>query len=559
MVPDTLSYIQKNIIGYNTAIETPYGERHLLYADYTASGRGVHFIEDKLINIQKLYANTHTEDDYTGAYSTTLLHQAEEQIKAIVNAGPEGKIIPIGSGSTGGLKRLHEILGISFSPATREKMKTIVQENCCSDCTLLEKINQNKPVVFIGPYEHHTNEVMWREAFVEIVVIPFGNDGMIDDNYLEKKLQSSEFKNRRKIASFSAGSNVTGLKTDVYKIAAICHRHNTVIAFDFAAVAPYVTIDMNRDPNSYFDAIFFSPHKFLGGPGTCGILIFNEKIYRKDLPPTTAGGGTVDYVGSHCHKFTQNIELRELAGTPPILQTIKTALVMELKEKVGVPKIEKIEANYLKYFMDYIKEIPEIEILGSDIPLNHRLPIISFNIKDRDKMLHPRFVTKLLNDLFGIQSRAGCSCAGPYGHYLLNINDEVSLKYRDVITAGYHGLKPGWVRVNLHYIFTQNDVDFLVKAIKFIAVSGNRFLEDYQFDIKTGDWHHKRSQSPQITLSLDHDLHINSINLSDLKLLREHYISDAEHLAKQLTNPKDQNIKVETEELQALKYFHEVV
>jgi selenocysteine lyase/cysteine desulfurase len=306
-----------------------------------------------------------------------------------------------------------------------------------------------------------------------------------------------------------------------------------LIFFDFAAVAPYVEIDMNKDKTSYFDAAFFSPHKFLGGPGSSGILVFREELYRKDLPPTTAGGGTVDFVGFHAHDYAKDIETREMAGTPPILQTIKAAMAMDLKDKIGVDRIERIEAQYTRDFLAKMKSIPNLKMVGRVDP-EEKIPIISFNLQHEDRILHPKFVTKLLNDLFGIQSRAGCSCAGPYGHILLNISDEESSKYRYIIQEGLLGLKPGWVRINIHYTFSKNDVDYLARAIEFVAENGHLFLPAYTFNIHTGEWNHKNRQSKKPVFGVDRTFQTNKADLSRIDAIRESYFRQAQSLVREL-------------------------
>jgi selenocysteine lyase/cysteine desulfurase len=273
--------------------------------------------------------------------------------------------------------KLQQILGIYIPPVTKERLYKSIEKSNCADDGLLEEIEKNKPVIFVSAYEHHSNELMWRESFAEVVVIGLDENGLINLKDLEQNLSADRCKNRLKLASFSAGSNITGLKTDVYEVARICHRHEVPVLFDFAAIAPYVKIDMNHDAEAYFDAIFFSPHKFIGGPSTSGVLIFNQNLYQGDLPPTTAGGGTVDYVGYQFHDFMKDIESREKAGTPPILQTIKTALVMELKEKIGCDVIEEQEHRFSQRFFDRIKKIENIELIGN-IPPDKRVPIISF-------------------------------------------------------------------------------------------------------------------------------------------------------------------------------------
>ncbi len=551
----TFDYIRSQIIGNDLVFKTPFGERNILYADYTASGRGLSFIEDKLQNILHSYANTHTEDDYSGKYLTRLFHQALKRIKQLVNAGDKGKVISVGSGSTGALKKLQEIIGIYIPPVTRERIFQSIERigRGCKD--VQERIESERPVVFIGPYEHHTNELMWREAFAEVVVIGLDTQGRIDLIELGRKISDQKYSNRFKIASFSAGSNITGIRTDVYEIAKICHAHGSLIFFDFAAVAPYVEIDMNRDEDSYFDAIFFSPHKFLGGPGSSGVLVFREELYRSDLPPTAAGGGTVDYVGFHTHDFSKDIETREMAGTPPILQTIKAALVMDLKEKIGVDRIERIEAQYTKDFLSKLKRMPNIEMVGRVDP-EEKIPIISFNIKHEDRILHPKFVTKLLNDFFGIQSRAGCSCAGPYGHLLLGIGDEQSAKYRAAVRQGLLGLKPGWVRINIHYTFSKEDVDFLAKAIEFVATHGHLFLFQYRFDIQTGEWTHKKFLEDKEIFGVESSFETKHQDLDRIQEIRDSYFLQAERLAEKLKKAEFPPFIKDIAVIESLKSFY---
>lgn len=550
-----LDYIRRQIIGNDLIFKTPYGERNILYADYTASGRGLKFIENKLHKILRSYANTHTEDDYSGKYLTRVFHQALSRIKELVNAGEKGKVISVGSGSTGALKKLQEIIGVYIPPVTKERIFQSIDHLGKSYKDVQDRIESEKPVVFIGPYEHHTNELMWREAFVEVVVIGLDAQGRVDHTELAHKISDKKFRNRFKMASFSAGSNITGIRTDVYKIAKICHDNDSLIYFDFAAVAPYVEIDMNKDDDTYFDAIFFSPHKFLGGPGSSGILVFREELYRNDLPPTTAGGGTVDFVGFHAHDYSKDIETREMAGTPPILQTIKGALAMDLKEKIGVDRIERIEAEYTKDFLSRLKRMPNIEMVGRVDP-EEKIPIISFNIEHLDRILHPKFVTKLLNDLFGIQSRAGCSCAGPYGHLLLEIGDELSSKYRAAIQEGLLGLKPGWVRINIHYTFTKNDVDFLIKAIDFVATHGYSFLSQYLFDIHTGEWKHKEFQEYEEAFSIDNTFETKRVDLSQIEEIRESYFKEAKKVAIDLKKEEVSSFIQDKAEIESLKSFY---
>lgn len=553
----SLDDIRSQIIGQNAVFKTPFGKRNIFYADYTASGRGLVFIEEKMIEILKSYANSHTEDDYTGVSVTRLLRQAEEKIKRLVNAGADDRIILTGTGATGALERLQKIIGIYLPPCTRERMKHLVNRMAPGNQQPFfdRAIQAEGPVVFIGPYEHHSNELMWRESLARVEVIRLNENGEMDLNDLEKRLCDPRFAHRDRFASFSASSNITGLKTDVYEIARICHRQRTPVFFDFAAIAPYEAIDMHRDRDSFLDAVFFSPHKFLGGPGACGVLIFNRKLYRSDLPPTTAGGGTVDYVGFTRHDFSREIEVREKAGTPGILQGIKAALVMDLKEKIGISRIRKIENRNLNLFFSELGNLDRVEFLG--IPdRSKRIPIVSFNIRHDDRVLHPKFVTKLLNDLFGIQSRAGCSCAGPYGHILLGIDERVSQRYRQAVARGMTGLKPGWVRINLHYTFSDADVRFLARAIRFVADYGYLFLNQYRFCLFSGEWNFMGFTEKKFVLDLDSASDVPEIDPAQILSARETYFRDAEMKVNQLKKAGKGRYPVDEKEIEDLKYFY---
>jgi selenocysteine lyase/cysteine desulfurase len=316
----------------------------------------------------------------------------------------------------------------------------------------------------------------------------------VDLAHLERLLQDARYRDRRlRVGAFSAASHVTGMRTPVHAVARLLHRHDAIACFDFAASAPYVEIDMNPegDPEASLDAVFISPHKYLGGPGASGILVFNERIYPTDLAPSVGGGGTVDYVGPSSHDFTADVEAREKAGTPGVLQTFRAALAVEVKEAVGVERIEAREQELLRRAFRRWNEVEGIEILGNPDPAR-RVGIVSFNLRcSNGQYLHPKLVTTLLDDLFGIQSRAGCSCAGPYGHRLLGIDEGTSEKYRAWVRKGYHGIKPGWCRVGFHYAHDDAEADYIIDAVAFLAREGERFVPLYRFDLDSGTWAHR--------------------------------------------------------------------
>lgn len=481
-----LTDLRREILGEGFRFRTPFGERRMLYADYTASGRNVGFVERYLLRIEESYANTHTEDDVTGRSTTRMLHRAEEILKRAVNGNETTCIIAAGTGATGGIKRLQEILGIYLPPATRARLAEAAGRGACDNLLPPER----RPLVLVGPYEHHSNEVSWRESLADVEEVGLAADGGFDLADLARRLERHAGSGRLLIGSFSAASNVTGMITPVHDAARLMHRHGGIVAVDYAASAPYVPIDMNRDEESFLDAIYLSPHKFLGGPGSAGLLLFHRRIYRGDLPPTFAAGGTVDYVGFTGQDYAKDIDAREKPGTPGTLQILRAALAFELKEAVGEETIRRREVEHLAALLARLAAVDAVEILGNPDP-ERRIGIVSFNVRAGDRHLHPKFVTRLLNDLFGIQSRAGCSCAGPYGHRLLGIGDDLSQRYRCEVQAGRQGLKPGWVRISLHYVMDEIDVDFLARAVSFVAREGGRFLPLYRFDVQTGAWCHR--------------------------------------------------------------------
>ena len=506
--------LRRETVGVDASFETPFGMRLMTYADYTASGRCLGFIERFLLQVQHIYANTHTEDDVSGRSMTRLLDQAGTAIKEAVNAGPNGKLIALGSGSTAAIYRFQQLIGVALPPVTGEYLvrwrEQFLGRKKAADFE--QFMRKKRPVVFVGPFEHHSNEITWRQSVAEVVTIGLADDGGVDLAELERRLQNPKYRGRRLIGSFSAASNVTGRRTPVHQIARILHAHGALAVFDFAACAPYVPIDMNPEPGAEggdpsLDAIFVSPHKFLGGPGSSGVLVFNERIYHPDLPPSIGGGGTVDYVGPHAHDFVHDIEEREKAGTPGTLQTMKAALAFLVKDAVGVDKIEAREDELLNRAMERWGSHKNIEILGG-ADATERTAILSFNIRDpRGGYLHPKLLTVLLNDLFGIQSRAGCSCAGPYGHVLLNIDEATSERYRAAVREGFLGIKPGWCRVGFHFAMDDAEANFLIDAVEFLADSGWLFQQLYEFDLQAATWEHRQFQPKEapydLTAALD--------------------------------------------------------
>ncbi len=470
---------RRNIIGVKQKFESPYGKKKIAYADWIASGRLYKPIEKK---ITKKYGpfvgNTHTETSETGALMTHAYHKAHKLIKQHVNAGENDVIITAGSGMTAVVNKFQRILGLKY----------------CGQISRTKCMNEReRPVVFITHMEHHSNHTSWYETNADVVIVEPDENLLVSPENLRKKLQ--EYNDRPfKIGSFTACSNVTGIRTPYYELAKIMHEFGGVVFIDFAASAPYDRIDMHPDdPMMKLDAVMFSPHKFLGGPGSSGVLIFDKSMYHNTVPDHP-GGGTVDWTNPWGkYKYVDNIEAREDGGTPGFLQAIRTALCFELKDQMGIENIRLREEELLKLAFDGLDSIPEVNILANNV--RDRLGIISFYVYE----IHYNLLVKLLNDLYGIQVRGGCACAGTYGHFLLEVSHELSDEITEKINSGDLSMKPGWVRWSLHPTMKDRDVSYFIEALRDIVANVERYKQDYDYIPKENTYRHKQEKNyPQI-------------------------------------------------------------
>lgn len=473
---------RENIVGIDAIFNTPFGRQKMVYADWIASGRFYKPIEETICErFGPMVGNTHSEGTETGVTMTKAYKLAQKIIKEHVNANDDDVIISTGSGMTGVVNKLQRILGLKLQERTHSfcKFASLKLDNC------LDELGEERPVVFVTHMEHHSNHTSWLETIAEVVVIPPDEDLLVKPANLRTELE--KYKNRAvKIGAFSAASNVTGIIPPYYELAKIMHEYNGLCFVDFAASAPYVDIDMHpEDPMKRLDAIYFSPHKFLGGPGSTGILVFDKNMYSNSVPDNP-GGGTVTWTNRWGeYHFYDDIEVREDGGTPAFLQTIKAAMSVKLKEKIGTKNIHTREKELLAIAFPKLRKIHGLHILADK--QEDRIGVISFYVDD----VHHNLIVRLLNDKYGVQVRGGCSCAGTYGHFLLDVDKEKSHKITDKIDSGDLTEKPGWIRLSIHPTMTNDELYFVLNAIKDVVDNVNDLGSDYYFSKDTGEYYHK--------------------------------------------------------------------
>ncbi len=540
---DLIRAIRNSVIGDNLPLDTPFGQKPLIYADYTASGRSLHMVEDFIRQrVLPFYANTHSETSFTGAQTTALREQARAQIRQSVHGTDEDKIIFCGSGATAAIHKLIDILNLRLPADLNDRFQFQSQIPV-----------QERPVVFIGPYEHHSNELPWRESIADLITIGLNQNGQLDITELATQLARFE-KRPLKIGSFSAASNVTGIKTDVDAVTALLHRYGAFSFWDYAAAAPYMEINMSghHDRGLHKDAAFISPHKFVGGPGTPGVLVVKQALLNNRVP-AMPGGGTVVYVTPEKHRYSDNHERREEGGTPAIIETIRAGVVFKLQHQVGLKEIERREEAFIARAIERWSRNDNIDILGATSLA--RLSIASIRITHEQRDLHYGFVVALLNDLFGIQARGGCSCAGPYGHSLLGMSLDYSRAIEAQISAGNLVLRPGWIRLNFNYFISEKTFDYLLSAVELIADHGWRLLPFYQFDKDTGAWRFQAQATSLITQLTDFDGHDQFSAPATLDRNLDHYLRLAQEELTQQTRRDTRYELTLSKEARALCWF----
>ncbi|MGD8328811.1 MAG: aminotransferase class V-fold PLP-dependent enzyme [Acidobacteriota bacterium] len=472
---ETATWIRQQELSRPAWIDTPFGRRLVCYADLTATGRHLAAVEDWVRLARPFYANTHTEISTTGRIMTELREAARRIVRDAVHAADDDEIVFCGSGATAAVNKLVGLLGLRIP-------EPLEREYALSRAIPADR----RPVVFVGPYEHHSNQLPWLESIADVEEIDLDGNGAIDLEDLTARLQ--RYGDRPlKIGSFSAASNVTGIISDVAAIARTLHRADALAFFDYAAAAPYVPIDMHP-PNAdeRIDALFLSPHKFVGGPEASGVLVANRALFRSRTPERP-GGGTVAYVASPSREgvdYVHRLAEREEGGTPAILGDVRAGLAFLIKEMAGPAAIQDHEIAIARQAAARLSDHPRIRVLGPQRA--RRLAIISITVEG----LHHDLVSALLDHLFGIQNRAGCSCAGPYGHRLLGIDADRSAALRRLLGEGLNGIKPGWARISLPWYASGEDIDFVLSAVEFVADHGMEFVPLYRFGWRDGVWRH---------------------------------------------------------------------
>lgn len=455
--PGVIAALAEGLVGSKAKIYGPYGAKDMVYADYVASGRALHQVERFVLEeVLPYYANSHTEASFCGGFMTRMRREARAMIGGFCGADGEHAVIFTGSGATSGINRLVTLFGVTDAVAAGRHARVIV-----------------------GPYEHHSNILPWRESGAEIIELAEHACGGPDLSQLSSALEDGA--PDLTICTLSAASNITGITSDVATITAMVKAAGARMIWDYAGAGPYLPIAMTPASDAKIDAIVVSPHKFIGGPGASGILILRRDALAT-AKPSWPGGGTVKFVSPQAHDYSDNVESREEAGTPNVVGDIRAALAFIVKDAIGAETMTARNHELARRVFAAWKGLPHLEILGLSEPT--RLPIFSFRVRNgRGGHVHQQLVTRMLSDRFGIQARGGCACAGPYVHRLLSIDDAQSEDIRQAILSGDEIKKPGFIRLNFSVLMSDEKVQFILDSVAQIAADAVDFETDYDVDL----------------------------------------------------------------------------
>lgn len=455
-VADPIAALRDGLIGSKAKVDGPFGLKDLVYADYVASGRALRQVEEFVLEeVLPYYANSHTEASYCGGMMTRLRREARSVIGECCGVDKRHAVIFAGSGATAGLNRLVNLLGVTDAVASGRRVRVI-----------------------IGPYEHHSNILPWRESGADVIEIAEGSNGGPDPILLHEALERVAAD--LTICSFSAASNVTGISTDIAAITRIAKTAGAKVVWDYAGAGPYMPISMTPEKGVEIDAIVVSPHKFLGGPGASGVLIVRHDAVVTSKP-SWPGGGTVKFVSPTGHDYSDSLEAREEAGTPNVIGDVRAALAFLVKDAIGLDEIQRLNGEFTQRAFAAWQDVPEIELLGSASMA--RLPIFSFRVQDgKGGYIHQQLITRILSDRFGIQARGGCACAGPYVHRLLSIDAETSDRMRQAILDGNEIEKPGFTRLNFSVLLSDEKIAFILDSVVQLARDASSYQAHYTFD-----------------------------------------------------------------------------
>uniref|UniRef100_M4B7B1 Aminotransferase class V domain-containing protein n=1 Tax=Hyaloperonospora arabidopsidis (strain Emoy2) TaxID=559515 RepID=M4B7B1_HYAAE len=483
------------MIGRNVPFHSPFGIKAQVYADYTASGKSLECIERFIHDhVLPTYGNTHTTTSVSGLQTTSFREEARQIIARATNAhDAKDVVIFAGQGCTSAINKLVTALDINRGRRRHRATK--------------------RPVIFTCPFSHHSNLLPWRESpCADEVPIPEADGGGLDLDELERQLQLHQHR-PLKIGSFAAASNLTGMLMDVDKVSKLLHQYGALACWDYATCAPYMDMDMNpkNDPAAYKDAIFFSGHKFIGGPGSPGVLIVKKHLMKNEVP-TMPGGGTVLFVTEKAHSYLSNPVEREEGGTPDILGSIRLGLAFQLKQRVGPQRIMDLERHHVRRVRKSLRRNKNILVLGRQSDDVDQLPIFSMLFRFGDRFLHHNFVCALLNDLFGVQARGGCQCAGPFGSRLLGLSRQHIVDLGHAVNAKHEVLKPGVARMSFPYFADKDEVNYVLDAVHFVADHGWKFLPQYHFSCRTGGWRHES----RVEVAFPDKKHLTEMQLDDV-------------------------------------------